>query len=257
MIAALSFLFMGIILGLLGGGGAILTVPILVYLLKVPTASATLLSLLIVGTSALLGAFFDRKNISIKNVLVFSIPSTIAVVLTRKLLLPIIPEQLSLFSLNLPKNSFLLFLFASLMIFIALKTLNTSKPSQVKIDKKSTGVVKAGIIVGFLAGLLGAGGGFLIVPALNLGLGLPLSIAISHSQGIIAIQSLVGGLLSSKGELSSYVDLLMLSISMSIFGVILGKLLSKKIPAAALKNIFAFFILIMGIAIFLIESLAI
>lgn len=253
MIGYLSFIIMGITLGLLGGGGSILTVPILVYLFEIPASNAALLSLFIVGSSALAAAINDYKKISIKEVVLFSVPSTLSVIGTRKILLPLIPNYLSFGSFSLSKDSALMLVFSILMITISIKAFKKTHQENKVPSKKNLYVFLTGLGVGVVAGLLGAGGGFLIVPALTFGLGMPLALSISHSQAIIAFQSLLGGAFSITGEIVSHIQLLFASITFSILGIFMGRILAKKTNATALKNIFAIFTLFMGLSIFLYE----
>ena len=176
----------GVVLGLIGGGGSILAVPILVYVLGVNPIQATAYSLFIVGLSALIGArkHYQLGNINFKIGILFAAPSFIGVFLSRKLLLPAIPHKLlELNSFILFKDSFLMILFAILMLFAAYsmlskKELNQKPINQINILK----IILDGFIVGIVTGLVGAGGGFLIVPALILfsGLEMKKAIGISH-----------------------------------------------------------------------------
>ena len=245
----------GVVLGLIGGGGSILAVPILVYVLGVDPIQATAYSLFIVGLSALIGArkHYQLGNINFKIGILFAAPSFIGVFLSRKWLLPAIPHKLlELNSFILFKDSFLMILFAILMLFAAYsmfsrKELNQKPINQINILK----IILDGFIVGIVTGLVGAGGGFLIVPALILFSGLEMKKAIGTSLMIIAIKSLFGFL----GAWHSAIDwsVLLSFTTLSISGIFLGTYLGKSLNGHALKKSFAIFVLLMSITIIFVE----
>jgi uncharacterized membrane protein YfcA len=245
----------GVVLGLIGGGGSILAVPILVYILGVNPIQATAYSLFIVGLSALIGArkHYQLGNINFKIGILFAAPSFIGVFLSRKWLLPAIPHKLlELNSFILFKDSFLMILFAILMLFAAYsmlsrKVLNQKPIIQINILK----ITLDGFIVGIVTGLVGAGGGFLIVPALILFSGLEMKKAIGTSLMIIAIKSLFGFL----GAWQSSIDwsILFPFTALSISGIFLGIYLGKSLNGHALKKSFAIFVLLMSITIIFVE----
>lgn len=245
----------GVVLGLIGGGGSILAVPILVYILGVNPIQATAYSLFIVGLSALIGArkHYQLGNINFKIGILFAAPSFIGVFLSRKWLLPAIPHKLlELNSFILFKDSFLMILFAILMLFAAYsmlsrKVLNQKPINQINILK----ITLDGFIVGIVTGLVGAGGGFLIVPALILFSGLEMKKAIGTSLMIIAIKSLFGFL----GAWQSSIDwsILFPFTALSISGIFLGIYLGKLFNGHALKKSFAIFVLLMSITIIFVE----
>ena len=161
-------LFIGLVLGLTGGGGSILTVPILVYLMSINPVTATAYSLFIVGTTSTFGAIQNyRKNlVDIKNGFIFAIPSFIAVYLTRKFIVPRIPEIIIESPILITKNTFLMLFFAVIMIFGALSVLK--KKSQDNNNEEKRNLILIGIqtfTIGIIIGLVGAGGGFLIIPS--------------------------------------------------------------------------------------------
>jgi uncharacterized membrane protein YfcA len=188
-------LFIGLVLGLTGGGGSILTVPILVYLMSISPVTATAYSLFIVGTTSTFGAIQNyRKNlVDIKSGFLFAIPSFIAVYLTRKYIVPRIPDIILEAPILITKNTFLMLFFAVIMIFGALSVLK--KKSQDTTVEEKRNLILIGIqtfIIGIIIGLVGAGGGFLIIPALILFAKLPMKKAVGTSLFIIAMNSLVG-----------------------------------------------------------------
>lgn len=252
-------LLVGISLGLVGSGGSILTVPILVYLMRIEPFLATAYSLFIVGSTAAIGSLKNilDKTINYKIVLIFGIPSLLTVFATRAFILPLIPEVIGLGILDLPKNQALMMLFSLVMFVASVKMiqptaadLNTPK----EIDLNSASLVVQSILIGLVAGTVGAGGGFLIVPALVLGSKIPMKQAVATSLAIVTIQSLFGFL----GDLSHQeVDwsLLLSFSSVAIIGIFIGIFLSKKIADTKLKSYFGWFVLAMACYIIAAEVL--
>ncbi|WP_333853494.1 sulfite exporter TauE/SafE family protein [Epilithonimonas sp.] len=251
----IASVLIGISLGLIGGGGSILTVPVLVYLFGVDAILATEYSLFIVGISSVVGSFsyFKKGLINLKTAFVFGIPSVISIFLTRNYLVPLIPNEV--FSINnfvVTKDIFLLLIFAGLMILASYKMIQKSPELQLQAESinKSKNLLAAGegSVVGILTGLVGAGGGFMIIPALVNLLKTPMKVAIGTSLVIIALNSLIGFFSSVKNV---EVDWKLLSTisSIAIIGIIIGAQLSKKIDGKKLKPAFGWFILIMGIYI--------
>jgi uncharacterized protein len=192
-------LVMGLTLGLIGAGGSILTVPILVYLLHVRPVTATGYSLLIVGSAALLGAarYWQRGKVNIKAALLFAAPSMLTVLATRALIVPAIPDPVfRLGATVIPKDGFIMLLFAALMIAAAIFMLRPQTEASAKAREltptRFLGLVGGSAGVGLLTGIVGAGGGFLIIPTLIVLFGLEMKQAIGTSLAVIAINSLVG-----------------------------------------------------------------
>ena len=245
----------GISLGLIGGGGSILTVPVLVYLFGMDAFTATEYSLFVVGISSLVGSgsYFKKGLINFKIAMIFGIPSIISIFLTRLYLLPLIPEEvLKIQNFTITKNIFLLLIFAVLMIFASYKMIIKSiseKPLEHQTDQNSVFLAAGqGLIVGVLTGLVGAGGGFMIIPALVNLLKIPMKVAIGTSLVIISINSLIG-FLSSVNHVQIEWKLLLSITAIAVAGIIIGSQVSKKIDGKKLKPTFGWFILIMGIYI--------
>lgn len=253
----LSAVIIGILLGLIGAGGSILTVPVLVYLLGVPPVLATGYSLFIVGFSALVGSAGYIKNdlVSYKAAISFGIPSIIGVYIARTIVVPYLPNELFYIGdFLLKKNSAIMVLFSVLMVYSAIFMIKNQAVIQLEGKKIKTGYVYTfikGIVVGLLTGMVGAGGGFLIVPSLVLLANLPMKIAIGTSLLIIAVNSIFGFLsgMSYIGDIDW--KFLLLFITFSISGIMLGGYLSKFVSGARLKPAFGGFILMMaGVIIF-------
>jgi len=256
----IASLLIGLSLGLIGGGGSILTVPILVYLFHIEPVLATAYSLFIVGATSIIGTIpkYKAGQVKINTALLFGIPSIISVFLTRTFILPQIPFILfSGSSFSITKNIFLMMLFASLMIAASYSMIKSSKTIQASPSSATQLnyplIITLGAMEGFLTGLVGAGGGFLIIPALVLFTQLPMKEAIGTSLLIIAAKSLIGFL----GDLShSEMDwsLLGLLSGIAILGILIGNRLSRKIDGQKLKKGFAWFVLTVGVYILIREG---
>ncbi|MFC0345186.1 MULTISPECIES: sulfite exporter TauE/SafE family protein [Epilithonimonas] len=251
----IASVLIGISLGLIGGGGSILTVPVLVYLFGLDAFLATEYSLFIVGISSIVGSFayFKKGLVNLKTAFIFGIPSIISIFLTRNYLVPLIPDEVfSISNFVVTKNIFLLLIFAGLMILASYKMIKKSPKLElqaVEIDKNKTILAAGeGFVVGILTGLVGAGGGFMIIPALVNLLKTPMKVAIGTSLVIISLNSLIGFFLSIKNIEIDWKLLATIS-SIAIIGIIIGAQLSKKIDGEKLKPAFGWFILIMGIYI--------
>lgn len=247
-------LLIGVTLGLIGGGGSILTVPILVYLFYLNPVTATAYSLFVVGTTSFWGTIRNIKRglVDFKAGIAFSIPSFIAVYIARKYILPAIPEELFVVGdFFLTKNAAIMLFFALLMLVAAFymildKSINIKK--RVKIKYNYLSLLIQGFIIGLLTGIVGVGGGFLIVPALVLWTKLPMKTAVGTSLFIIAIKSLVG-FIGDIENLNIDWGFLLSFTSISIIGIFLGIYLSNFFEGKRLKKIFGWFVLIMSFSI--------
>lgn len=241
-------LCIGLVLGLTGGGGSILTVPILVYIMLINPTTATAYSLFIVGTTSAFGAFQNYRKglVDIKNGFLFAIPSFIAVYLTRRILVPLIPDTILEKPFILTKSTFLMVFFAIIMVLAAVSMLKKKKTEVATNDKISwLNLVIQTFIIGIIIGLVGAGGGFLIIPSLVLFAKLPMKKAVGTSLFIIAMNSLIGFL----GDVQNIaIDWKFLSTftTLSIIGIFIGIYLNKYINEIQLKKGFAYFVLIMA-----------
>lgn len=250
-------LFIGIILGLTGGGGSILTVPILVYILGYNPVIASAYSLFIVGMTSAFGTIMNFKKgiVEVKTAIFYAIPSFIAVFFTRKFIVPAIPNIIfSTSSFTLSKNTFLMLLFAIVMLMAAISMLRKKITISNELEPKPNlvfTIIKI-ILIGVLIGLIGAGGGFLIIPALVFVAKLPMRKAIGTSLFIIALNSLIG----FSGDLGSFdIDwkFLFIFTSLAMIGIFTGLNLSKFSNENQLKKGFGWFVLVMAIFIFVKE----
>ncbi len=249
----ISALIIGITLGLIGGGGSILTVPVLVYILSVEPVAATAYSLFIVGLTALVGSFqYMRKQlVSYRTAVIFAIPAFIAVYMTRRFLVPAIPDHImSIAGMDLTKDLFIMLLFAILMVAAAVSMIRDKKSRDTEGEPEFNYplILLEGFVVGILTGLVGAGGGFLIIPALVLLARLPMKMAVGTSLLIIAAKSLIG-FLGDVSEMNLDWTLLLKFTAFTIVGIFAGVWLTKYIPGKKLKPAFGWFVLVMGVYI--------
>lgn len=250
----------GISLGLIGSGGSILTVPILVYVMGVNPVLATAYSLFIVGSTALVGGIksANQKRVDFKTVLIFGIPSIAAVYATRLWIMPMIPAELfTIAGFVFTKSIALMVLFAMVMVLASISMIRPGK--QKELDENAPRVYNypmillEGAVVGLLTGLVGAGGGFLIIPALVLLARMPMKLAVGTSLFIIAVKSLIGFIGDIQGDQLIDWKLLGIFTAFSVAGIYIGILLSKKIEGNKLKKGFGWFVLLMGIYIIIKE----
>ena len=254
----IASLFIGISLGLIGGGGSVLTVPVLVYLFSVEPVLATAYSLFVVGTTSLVGAIpkYRKGLVNMKTAIVFGIPSIASVYFTRRFIVPAIPNKvLAIGDFVLMKPVFFMLVFAILMVFASYSMIkgNDQKEEELTAQKFNYPlIIIEGLLVGLLTGIVGAGGGFLIIPALVILSKLPMKSAIGTSLLIIAAKSLIGFL----GDLSHTTmnwNLLLPVTALAVGGIFIGDRLSKKMQPQILKKLFGWFVLVLGIYIILKE----
>lgn len=229
----------GLSLGLIGGGGSILTVPILVYFLGVETHEAVGMSLAVVGITSLFGSYlhYRKDNVDFSAGMLFGVSGIFGAFLGAPLT-------------KLVSSNVLMLIFAALMFVVAISMIwrKQNSESEMAHNSKKTKSVLAGFTVGILTGFLGVGGGFLIVPALVFFGGLSMKNAIGTSLLVIAMNCAAGFL----GHLSQEVfDLKTASLVslLALSGAILGTILSHRFSVSSLQKSFAF--LVLGVAIFL------
>jgi uncharacterized protein len=258
IIGYLASICIGLILGLLGGGGSILSIPILVYLFHFDAVMASAYSLFIVGVTSLVGAIPKYKDhlVNIRTGILFGIPSIISIFCTRKWIVPAIPDVIAhMGTFVLTKRVLVLGLFALLMILASFSMIRGRKELQPDEARFRTFlVILEGILIGFLTGMVGAGGGFLIIPALVFLTGLTFKTAVGTSLFIIAINSLMGFL----GDVLNYEmnwPFLLLITALAIAGILIGNRIQKRISSIHLRKAFGWLILVMGSLILVREIL--
>ena len=254
IIGSILSLAMGIILGLIGGGGSILTLPILVYFFGFSVSIATAYSLFVVGLTSAVGIVIvaRKKMIDIRAAAIFAPISAATVFSVRRFLLPALPEAFELKAWHVSLDTILLLVFALVMLASSISMIwyNRSEKSQNQQDARSP--VRMGIIamfVGLLTGIVGAGGGFLFVPSLILFASLPVKKAIGTSLAIIAVNSLIGFSGDMLGGLIVDWRFLLSFSIMPVIGIFAGNALLAHLSGPHLKKIFGWFVLITGLSI--------
>lgn len=256
----ISALIIGISLGLIGGGGSILAVPVLAYLFSINEKAATAYSLFIVGTSALAGGIKQHLKgyVDWRTAFVFGLPAIAGVTMVRKYVVPALPDVLfRIDDFDFTRRMGMFGLFAVLMIPAAFSMLkkreeNPKKESE-NVNYNYPLILIEGLIVGGITGIIGAGGGFLIIPALVILAHVEMKVAIGTSLIIIASKSLLGFFFGDA--LSMQIDWGFLSIftSLSFIGILIGSYLSNFIEGSKLKKGFGYFIIVMAVFIFYME----
>jgi hypothetical protein len=256
----ISALIIGISLGLIGGGGSILAVPVLAYLFSVNEKVATAYSLFIVGASALIGGVKQHLKgfVDWKTAIVFGLPAIVGVTLVRYFVVPALPDVLfTVGDFEFTRRMAMFGLFAVLMIPAAISMLKTRTDKKQKGDGTVTYnyplILIEGLVVGGITGMIGAGGGFLIIPALVILANIEMKVAVGTSLIIIAFKSLLGFFLGDA--LTMEIDWMFLTVftSISFVGIFVGSYLSNFVDGNKLKKGFGYFIFVMAIFIFYME----
>lgn len=257
-IGYVSAIIIGVSLGLIGGGGSILAVPSLAYLFFIDEKTATAYSLFIVGISSLLGGFKQHTKgyVDWKTAFIFGAPAILGVSIIRKFVIPILPD--TLFVINhfpITRRMAMFGLFAILMITAGISMLlnKTVKPKSNTIQYNYPLILIEGILVGAVTGLIGAGGGFLIIPALVLLANVEIKTAIGTSLIIIAMKSLIGFFIGDAFLIEINWEFLLVFTTLSLIGIFIGSFLSNYINGQKLKKGFGYFIFIMALFIFYME----
>ncbi len=253
-------LAIGISLGIIGGGGSILAVPVLAYLFSIDEKAATAYSLFIVGASALVGGLKQhfKGYVDWRTAIVFGIPAIVGVSLVRYFVIPALPHILfSIGDFEITRRMGMFGFFALLMIPAAFSMLKQKKETPINKDA----IVKynypliliEGLVVGAITGMIGAGGGFLIIPALVILANVEMKVAVGTSLIIIAFKSLLGFFLGDALTMTIDWNFLLLFTGLSFVGIFIGSYLSNFIDGKKLKKAFGYFIFVMAIFIFYME----
>ena len=254
----ISAVAIGISIGLIGGGGSILAVPVLAYLFSVNEKVATAYSLFIVGTSALFGGLKQHFKglVDWRTAIVFGIPAIIGVTIVRHYVVPALPDVLfTLSDINFTRRMAMFGLFAVLMIPAAFSMLGERKEKENSADIQYNYpfILAEGLIIGAVTGIIGAGGGFLIIPALVILANVEMKVAVATSLIIIAFKSLLGFFLGDALNMEIDWQFLIIFSSLSLVGIFIGTYLGNFVNGKKLKIGFGYFIFVMAIFIFYME----
>ncbi len=242
----------GLLMGLLGGGGSVLTIPVFIYLFGLEEGYAAAYSLFVIGSTSIVGAVRNviKQNVDYNSALLVGLPSITSVFLTTSYLVPRIPVEI--FSLNdftLLRSKAMMIIFSALLITAAVLILKKKRINEKQLKPKKTPralLLFLGVMIGLLAGLVGVGGGFLIVPILILVANIPMKKAVGTTLLIIALNSTLGFIGHLFNKTIDWAFLLPFS-AVSIIGIIIGMYLSKFVSGAKLKKAFAYFLMVMVI----------
>lgn len=261
IVGYIASLLIGVSLGLIGGGGSVLTVPVFVYLFGLQPLAAISYSLFVVGSTSMVGSFNNLRKglVDLRAVLFFGITSVATVFVTRKFIVHSIPDELfTIGRFSITASMLTMMLFALFMILASVTMVRDQKTkTPVTECKDCVRVAKSlgyGIVIGLITGLLGAGGGFLLIPVLVILLKLPMKKAIGTSLMIIGLNSLIG-FTGDLGYMPINWLFLIRITTLAVAGIFIGGAISKKIPGEKLKKAFGWFVLGMGIYIMLKEML--
>lgn len=251
----IASVLMGIALGITGGGGSVITVPILVYLFRLDPVQATGYSLFLVGITSLVGSVRSAVAgaVDFRKAFILAVPAAVAVFLVRHTLMPLVPPVLSIgHTLTITRNMAMMGVFALSMMVVSWRMMRKPALPIAHPAEASRGHYKTwmtGLVVGVWSGVIGAGGGFLIVPALLEFEHLPIRRAVGTSLVIISINSLVGFLGDLSPGLILHTHLLITLSALSVAGVWLGHSLSHRLSGEHLRKVMGWFILLMGLAV--------
>jgi uncharacterized membrane protein YfcA len=239
LLAALALsTLIGVSLGLLGGGGSILAVPVLVYVAELEVHAAIAMSLAVVGSTALVGAMFHARagRVDWKSAALVGGAGMLG-------------APLGALATHLVAGRVLLLLFAALMLVVgALMLRRRGARAHAAASAHWAAVLAAGFGVGLLTGFLGVGGGFLIVPALTLLVGLPIHVAVGTSLLVIALNS-AAGVAGHLRQEAVPLGLTAAFIATSAAGALLGVRLAAGLEPGRLRRAFAVFVLLVGLAL--------
>ncbi len=237
IVAMVLAIFVGLSLGALGSGGSIITIPILVYVAGVPAENAVGMSLIIVGTTSLVGALlhFRRGNVALKPALFFAVTGMVGAYVGAK-------------GTHLLSRRALMLLFAGTMLIAGIRMWRSTIGSLQKGSFSALRCLAVGFAVGLLTGFLGIGGGFLIVPALVLFAGLDSRTAVGTSLAVIALNSSTGVI----GQLRfTTIDWPLLGgfLAFALGGMASGALLASTLAETRLRQLFASTVLVLAVAV--------
>ena len=249
---------MGIVLGTMGAGGSILIMPILVYFIEVSPSLATTYSLIIVGFTALIGSIshFRDNKINIFVTLIFVIPSIVTIYFTRRYFRHLLPENFYFGEILLTKDFLIMIIFA-LLLAMASYLMLFSKQSQsgkyINNFNNNFKIIFYGSFVGFITGIIGVGGGFLIIPTLVIFLGLNIKNAVGSSLFIIFIKSSIGVFGDIQAGVEINLNIIVLITLCTSLGILVGSYYLRNINSDNLKNIFGYFLALISISIIIYE----
>ncbi|WP_282637927.1 sulfite exporter TauE/SafE family protein [Sphingobacterium thalpophilum] len=261
VIGFLLAILVGLSMGLMGSGGSILTLPIFVYLFRIEPQYALDYSLFSIGALAIIGSITPliKKEIDLHITTVFLVPSILSVYLTKRYLLPAIPQQVDFDNTFISRNHIIMLLFAFVILLSAVAMISrkrqtaasTAHMNIVQVSK----AIASGLLVGLITGLVGAGGGFIIVPSLVLLLGIPLKQAISTSLLIIGLNASFGLMANYHFWAHMNWPILVIFTLITLIGLQLGNKWKGRLDTMRLQGMFAYFLISIAVLILVFESI--
>ncbi|MDF2478610.1 MAG: hypothetical protein K0S24_4093 [Sphingobacterium sp.] len=259
IIGFLLAILVGLSMGLMGSGGSILTLPIFVYLFHIEPQYALDYSLFSIGVLALIGSVepVTKGKVDLKTTAIFLIPSLVSVYLTKRHLLTAIPAQFHIAELSISRNHVIMLLFSFVILVSALAMIRRRKQLEVSAVmlhiSQVLKIITAGLLVGIMTGLVGAGGGFIIVPSLVLLLGIPLKQAIATSLFIIGLNASFG--LGANYQLLNHMNwpILLIFTLITLIGLQIGSKWKDRLEVVRLQGLFGYFLMSIGILILTFE----
>lgn len=257
LVGYIAALIVGVLMGLIGGGGSILTVPILVYLFGIEPLIATSYSLFIVGITSFAGVLvkIKEKQVDFKMALLFGIPDLLGVLVMRTFIFPPLPGNIFLIRNHMvTKGELVLIIISILMLVSSFLLLKRTTTLEALINENKNRSLAFLILIGFLTGLLtgmvGVGGGFIIIPVLVLWTQIPMKYAVGTSLVIIAAKSIMG-FIADKVNFNLEHNLIIWISVLSLIGLLLGNTISKKVSAFRLQKSFGWLVLLAGAYMFI------
>lgn len=239
----------GLVLGLLGSGGSMLSIPVLVYLFSMDVVAASSYSLFIVGITSIMGVWLKQKNqmVDIPSGMLFGGTSVVAIFVVRHWILPNVPEVILVNTFQITKRMLILTVFAALVMISAVVGIVKGQATENQSGSQRKGyLLPIGFVTGLVVGFVGAGGGFLILPALLVFGRLPFRAAVGTTLLVIVLNSLTG----FAGDALSYsLDWQFLTIvtSLAMGGMLLGNFTHRRIPVYHLRLSFSWLMLTLGV----------
>ncbi len=249
---------MGIVLGVMGAGGSALSVPIITYLFKIPASLAITYALFVVGITSLFGSikYLKLGLINFRNSFYFILFSLLSIYFVRVYLLNKIPSELAFCGKSITKDSILICTFAFIMILSVFSMIKNIQFNNYPKKYETAALSIIGTIVGIITGLVGAGGGFLIVPSLIIFSRLKFKEAIGTSLILITCNSLFGFITDIfLNKISIKYDFLMIISIISIIGALIGAKINSFIEVSIIRKVFIILLLLVSSYIFIIEIL--
>lgn len=238
----------GIILGLVGAGGAIIAVPILVYLMGIDQSVASGYALFTIAIASAVGAvpYVRRTEVYWPAVYSFGSVALVTTGLVRRFVVPMIPQSFIVAGDKVTDDTFLMIVFALMMFIAAIGMIRAGAGSRMLEPAPASRLALAGFVVGVLSAVLGVGGGFLIVPALVLWSGIDMKKAVGTSLVLISANSTVGVLADMTSGMEYDWTFLLTFTGLMSAGILVGARLSRHIDGERLKTGFGWLVLAIG-----------